>query len=397
MLETNLGRDWLSLDPTLDLITTTEKDREVSLTFGGPILKDRLWFYTAFDDLAQDVKEPLWPVVLNNKNRYFDVKISAEPVKNQSAWFAYHLEKNSNTGGTWGNDVPWDSSLQYGNDADINTISSQWEWFANSKNLFSAKYLGFWTQQTPTIPEDAPQNPGYINWWKWKNFGVNGHFPYIEAFDSSRHTVQADMTRYVEQFLGQQDIKFGVQYTTGSGKAYGGYFLGYLNRRIPTDGLKTFNMHRIGTAIPECSGTSTRIIFHHFKQIASSTRSVLSLMTNGRFPRLTLNLGLRFDNMSNKYGTGQVFVQPIDPHQDITSLDVARDRQGTDDIFDFNNWSPRVGGTYQITADAKTIASANFGRYYMPVGLENLRRLGPDMPLAQLSARSLIFRLIKWT
>jgi outer membrane receptor protein involved in Fe transport len=98
-------------------------------------------------------------------------------------------------------------------------------------------------------------------------------------------------------------------------------------------------------------------------------------------PRITLNLGLRFDNMSNNYGTGLVFVQPTDPHVDITTLPVARERAATGDVFNFNNWSPRVGGAYQITEDGKTIANANFGRYYMPIGVENLRRLGPDAPL----------------
>ena len=380
----DLGESWLFLDPDFDIVTTSEKDREVSLTLGGPVLKDRLWFYTAFDDNSQDLKEPLWPVLLGNEGRYFDVKVSTEPAKNQSAWFAYHLEKNSNTGATWGNDVPWDATMQYGADTDVNTISSQWEWFANSKNLVSVKYLGFWTQQTPTIPEDAPVNPGYINWWKWQNFGVNGHFPYIEASDSSRHTIQGDMSTYVEDFLGQQDIKFGVQYTTGSGKEYGGYFFGYLNTAYPYRWTQDIAYTK------EAYG-DTGMLWYVYQDHLPPFQTNRNFTNIGGFvddqwtlsDRLTLNLGLRFDNMTNSYGTGKVFAQPTDPHQPIRTLDVVRERQGTGNIFDFNNWSPRVGGTYEITGDGKTIARANYGRYFMPIGLENLRRLGPDMPLSQ--------------
>ncbi len=101
-------------------------------------------------------------------------------------------------------------------------------------------------------------------------------------------------------------------------------------------------------------------------------------------PRLTFNLGLRFDNMTNQYGTGKVFAQPTDIHQNVGDLKVVRDRKGTGNVFDFNNWSPRVGATIRMTGDGKTVARASFGRYYAPVGLENLRRFGPDMPLASI-------------
>ncbi len=39
--------------------------------------------------------------------------------------------------------------------------------------------------------------------------------------------------QYVENFLGQQDIKFGVQYTTGHGNDMNGYFPGYSNTAYP--------------------------------------------------------------------------------------------------------------------------------------------------------------------
>ena len=229
----DLGEDWLILDPTSDLLGRTLKDREASFTLGGPVLKNRLWFYTSADLLDVNNKEPLWPVVTTGTDRYFDFKFNAEPMKDHSAWFSYHFERNGSTGNTWGNDVPWDSTLQYENDTSNYTISSQWQWIPGSKNLVTFKYLGFWTAWEPSLPSDAPATPGFINWWKWQDFGVNGAFPYIETHDATRHTVQADMSQYVENFLGQQDIKFGVQYTTGHGNDMGGYFQGYYNAAYP--------------------------------------------------------------------------------------------------------------------------------------------------------------------
>lgn len=376
----DLGADWLSLNPSLDLVTKTETDREFSATAGGPIVKDRVWFYGGVDFVKEDLKKPLWPVVLDSENKYYDIKVSAEPFKNQSAWASYHLENNGATGDTWGDNIPWDSSLQFGSDETINTVSTQWQFFPNSTNLFSVRYLGFWTDQNPQLPSDAPANPGYINWWKWQEFGVNGHFPYIEAHNSSRHTVQADMTRYVEDFLGQQDIKFGVQYTTGQGNEMGGYFLGYANFAYPY--RWTYDI-----AYTQETYGDDGMLWYVNQYFLPPFETVREYKQAGVFfddqwtlsPRITLNLGLRFDHMTNNYGTGKVFAQPTDP-TDVTNLDVVSERQGTGNIFDFNNWSPRIGGTYQITEDGKTVARANYGKYYMPVGLENLRRFGPDMP-----------------
>ena len=97
--------------------------------------------------------------------------------------------------------------------------------------------------------------------------------------------------------------------------------------------------------------------------------------------RLTLNLGFRFDRMSTKYGEGKVFdylTQPSDIND--PNLGVIRTRAGTDNIFDFKTFSPRLGVTYQLTNDGKTVIRANYGRYYMPLAVEFLRRFGPDMP-----------------
>lgn len=390
----SLGEDWLHLDPTASLVGRTERDREFSFTFGGPILRDRAWFFGGVNFLGEDVKEPLWPVLSTTDDRYYDFKVSAEPMKNHQAWFSYHLERNENAGATWGNAVPWDSSLQYGAKTKNDTISTQWQWLPSSKSIVTAKYLGFWTGADPFLPDNAPANSGYINWWKWKEFGVDGHFPYIESNNAARHTVQADMTQYVEDFLGQQDIKFGVQYTTGRGNDLGGYFAGYANFAYPYGYAYSGGVGDIGYLQGYFQDLFGQDGFVWFVDETHTPpfETVRTFKQTGFFvddqwtisPRLTLNLGLRFDNMNNKYGTGKVFVQPSDIHADIGNLEVARDRQGTDNVFDFNDWSPRVGATYSLTDDGKTVVRANFGRYFAPVGLENLRRLGPDLPLRNI-------------
>ncbi len=388
----DLGEEWLNLDPSTSLIGRTERDREFSFTVGGPIAKDRVWFFGGVNLLGKDTKEPLWPVLLQNNDQYYDFKVSAVPTENHEAWFSYHFERNDNEGATWGNAVPWDSSLTYGADTKNDTISTQWQWLPNAKSIVTAKYLGFWTAAHPFIPDNAPDNSGYINWWKWKEFGVNGHFPYIESNNAERHTIQADMTQYVEDFLGQQDIKFGVQFTTGSGNDLGGYFGGYANFAYPyryTQSVQYAGEWYGDTGMKwfvDETHTPPFETARSFKQTGFFIDDQWSVNS-----RLTLNLGLRFDNMNNQYGTGKVFVQPDSIHFDIDQLEVARDRQGTENVYEFNDWSPRIGAAYDVTGDGKTVIRGNYGRYYAPVGLENLRRLGPDLPLRDI--RRLIYEI----
>ena len=101
--------------------------------------------------------------------------------------------------------------------------------------------------------------------------------------------------------------------------------------------------------------------------------------------RLTINLGLRFDHMTSKYGAGKVYEFPGSPDAINDPPPVLRDRASTDNIFDFKTIAPRIGLTYQVTEDGKTVARASYGRYYLPLTAESLRRFGPDMPLVSRS------------
>ncbi len=137
------------------------------------------------------------------------------------------------------------------------TPSAQWQWFPNNRTTVSAKYLGFWTDDKPHVPTDAPDHPGYINWWKWADYGINGAFPYVEAQKSSRQTIQADLSHFADEFLGQHDIKFGVQYTKGRGNWQGGYFQNYVNFLYPYRWTQTVQYMQDWYGDTDCSSTTS--------------------------------------------------------------------------------------------------------------------------------------------
>ena len=374
----SLGRDFLYLSQGDVLAGDIKQDWEGSFTVGGPIMKDKLWFFGAFDYNRGSSLPPLSDVNTESWGRYGDLKLTAAPFANHRAFVSYHYENNKYTGGSWGSLPGWDSTMTYGSKTVNNTVSAQWQWFGGPKTTVTGKYLGFWTNDTPTLPADAPNHPGYINWWKWTDaygsYGINGAFPYVEAYNSSRHTFQADLSHYAENFLGEHDLKFGVQYTKGRSDAQGGYFQNYSNFLYP---------YRWTQSVQEMQDWygDTGLLFYNY-QYGEPDHDLRTADSTGAFfddqwspsKRFTINLGLRFDYMTAKYGVGKVYDFPTSP-AGFDNLTVLRDRASTGNIFDFKTWSPRIGLTYKLTEDGKTVVRASFGRYYMPINAEFLRRL----------------------
>ena len=393
--------NWLFYLAGDKLAGKTLKNWEGNFTIGGPIIKDKIWFYGAFDYLRSASMPVNWDLQNTYLGRYADLKISAEPFAKARAWASYHYESNRGDGWSWGTQPGWDTSMTYGVGSKNNTFSAQFQWLPTSSTIITAKYLGFWTNDQPFVPDDAPANVGFINWWKWgPSYGVQGAFPYVEAQKSTRQTIQGDVSTYVEDFLGEHDIKFGVQYTKGRGNWMGGYFQNYANFTYPLGGwwgyyaglgyalsaLQTQTWYNYGESN---FGFDDGLLFYNRQEhlnpfLTVRTADSLGLFVDDQWSptkRLTFNLGFRFDRMSTKYGEGKVYdylTQPSDIND--PNLGVIRTRAGTDNIFDFKTFSPRLGVTYQLTKDGKTVIRANYGRYWMPLAVEFLRRFGPDMP-----------------
>jgi outer membrane receptor protein involved in Fe transport len=376
------GTTWLYVDPADTLYGGPPKQSwEGNFTMGGPIVKDRVWFYGGFDYIYSAGKRPRWDLLAESWGRYGDIKISAEPLTRHRAWVSYHYESNDYTGGSWGSQPQWDTSMTYGVASKNNTVSAQWQWLPSSTTILTAKYLGFWTNDTPHVPSDAPANPGYINWWKWASYGINGAFPYIEGWHSNRQTVQVDVSHYAEDFLGEHDIKFGAQFTRGRSNSLGGYFQNYANFLYPYRWTQNVNYMQSWYG-------DTGLVFYNLKEQINPFMTVGTADSLGFFfddqwsptKRLTVNVGLRYDRMTTKYGEGEIYM-PLTKPTDIGNPTVLRKRKGTDNIFDFKTISPRIGLTYSLTKDGKTVARASYGRYYLPLSVEYLRRYGPDCPL----------------
>ena len=379
----------LDVDLNDDLNTSPEDSWEASATLGGPILRDKLWFYGGFAKYDSKTDTALFEPLSLWESELWDLKLTGEFSPQHRAWFAYHTEDNQVGNSSWG--ATWDPTMSYDQGRENDTLQAQYQWIISDHNLFSAKYLGFKYEEHPSI-DNTNGHPGFVNWWKWiggQSVGVGGDFPYIENQISDRDTIQADYTHYAAQFLGEHEVKFGVQYTGSKANWLGGYFHGYSNFAYPYP-------YNYGPATswwwngPESwqYGTDENPVFpmdvyqHH----RNPWLTVRKATSTGAFiddtwtlnDRVTFDIGLRFDNMTAKYGEGAMY-EPFDTPADINNPVKTRTRAGTDNIFDFDTWSPRLGIAWTLTEDRRTVLRAHVGRYHAPMGVETLRRIGPDM------------------
>jgi outer membrane receptor protein involved in Fe transport len=384
----DFGADWLYADPADDLTTEPIDNWEATVTLGGPILKDKLWFFAGFSRRDSETDTPLWIPLSTYKSDIYDLKLTGAFGVSHRAWLGLHSEDNFSGNVTWGQ--TWDPTMYYDSPVENTTAQFEYQWVINDRNLFGFKYLGFDTDQNPEIPAELG-HPGYINWWKWiggRAVGVNGDFPYIEAQKSKRDTFQADFTHYADDWAGEHEIKFGVQYTTANGDWFGGYFQGYANRAYPYGwGYSREYMNNAWWSCDYtwCVAPNDTFAMYVTKDVRNPWLNVRESDSLGVFiddqwvvsDRLTLNLGLRYDNMQANYGDGVVY-ENFSSADDVNNPVVLRTTEGYD-VYDFRTWSPRIGFAWDVSGDGKTVLRAHAGRYYAPLSVEALRRHGPDM------------------
>ncbi len=171
-------------------------------------------------------------------------KVSAAPFKNHRAWASYHYENNDSNGGSWGSEPQWDTTMTYGTKTKNHTPSAQWQWFPNNRTTASVKYLGFWTDDQPYVPTGCARPSGIH---QLVEVGRLRHQWRVSRTSRRRSRAvrrcRPTCRTIAEKFLGQHDIKFGVQYTKGRGNWQGGYFQNYVNFLYPLRWTQSVDEH----------------------------------------------------------------------------------------------------------------------------------------------------------
>ena len=340
---------------------TFERDqyRNITAQVGGPIVKDKAWFVGSYQYFREASKNPqdcnaancpgnvpdYFPLVKSDK---YDIKLTTVVGQNNEIGGFFHWEEWQSPNGADPFIAPSANAQEGGSNP---AYGVSWTSTLSPNLLLEASYSGWWSddlyQSQLGVVEDpffdfTPPGGGPATY----TGGI--YYPY--DYNTSRDQFRAKATYYAEDFMkSQHEFKFGVQFSVGEAfteaVSYG------------ANGFYEYNYY----------GYLYRVYQDPFQYGAENRELGFFLDdTITVNDRLTLNVGIRFDNnvaSIPEYDRLTVGTPSVSP--DIGNFALTGEKiPGVDDIINWNVWSPRLGVVFLPTDDGRTKIQGSFGVYY---------------------------------
>lgn len=375
---------------------------ETSFTLGGPIIRDKLWFFTSYRYYFRDRTSPFIPFtdtfgvyhgpydVWEREHMPF-IKLTAQLSPKFKAMGMFQLTDNMMPATLTGaymikeSRVYRDHGRSYVGNIGLNYILDQ--------NTFFDLKLGYARAWDPYY-----MHPDCRSLPRIRDFGVPYRDITTRRYDESyiRFKQQAGLyfTRFQDNMLGgNHEFKAGVEWEHGlanwstwrednmhwfiDSREPGNYYYGLVTwKGVPNVGKGRVQFWHMGSEYAASVEDGT--VENNNKRYSAY---IQDSVTFGK--RLTLNLGLRWDRMTGWHPPkdkpvsgnplsiyiGDKYVVPYTqerwPEYFPDGLNPYREMHydGWDDIFVWSTIQPRIGFSYDVFGDGKTALKASYGRY----------------------------------
>jgi hypothetical protein len=312
---------------------------DTGFNIGGPIFKDKLWFWTGFG--YQDIKTlDVVGAEINTQIYNFEFKINMALGKHRIETFFNFTDNPKQGRVAYSNlDAP---EARYNQSGPKPIFKVQDEISVNENLFFSLKgsYAGFGFKLTPVGGFDVPA-------YRTRTTGAYSNtYRYGSDYGRDQYFGQVMGILFLEDFLGgNHEFKFGTEFKHSFGQRDRQYVSEYLRFRD----IEARTGYRAYIYRPN-SNYDYRI--NRFGLFAQDT------LTLGR---LTVLASLRYDR---QWGyTNEVSVEGSNVAWAGEYNLPAVTAEAVDSNVIWNTFSPRLGLIYDITGDGKTTAKVNFGIY----------------------------------
>lgn len=353
--------------------------RMMAFNFGGPIVKDKLWFFTnvqlnsnqSTETVPDTVNRPVEMQTEEWKSAYLFGKLTYRPNASHRLWIQGQSDptdiRNADrsiytlpSGESWWRQGGWLASLGhiwtptkksiietqlYTQESYIVVMPIQWTeckssdydedspYWCNKQN-FNTDYGDGWPLGSDwTYPNGGSNQMG---WFANDPDGFSfGPQPYAYYTERRRHSLNSSYTQFFS-FLGEHQFKAGVQFEQLSSES------GYPGLEEERGGMVYYSHD--GDPSDLSSYSPNTLYAYDTDMAAKFTGQLISAYIQDVYqpvPKLTIRPGVRMDS-----GTFQ-------------------DNLG-DEVYKTLKFAPRIGLAYDLTGDGRTRLHGYYGRFYDP-------------------------------
>jgi len=359
----------------------TEKYRDFNVNVGGPITKDKVWWYFSYRNQKTSVGQPsfIGPI----SGQLFDTRLW-----NPSGKTTYQINQNNKLIGyyQWGqkeqpNRLPSSTNSYTDLGATLAQLSGSWiykgEWNSTLSNkLYAEVRYGVFGYYFPLLANTDSTAHQVVNAQLAQYFNADQK----EQLDRQRRQATGSLTYFKDGLLGgSHNFKIGGEVMletgwTGYQQAYGGN----IRENIGSNGLPTSVIMAAPTATHVGSlgdGPNGNLL-----SVAKVNTVDAFLTDQYAIGRLTLNLGVRWDHY-DVFTPDQRQLAFTFP----SGLSIPETTFAEQHFTKWNGVVPRLGLSYDVAGDGKTVIKANWGLYKFNPGVGVAQDADPNQALKTIT------------